>query len=520
MRLNREEQSVINLSEFVAILRRRWWLLVLVPLLAAASAFWFTARQAPSFTASATLLVNPVTTASSEFVSPGAEFSSALAAANLLTKTYSRLVTSPAILERVIASLELTETADRLASRVKARNEPDTQIILISTDHRDPQLAVSITNAIVDTFVAWVAELQTARSTQSSQALQDSIDEARADMERASTELAALRAAPRTSTPEETERIASLEALRQHHQTIYSRLVELQQRVEVAQLSAQHRISIIARADLPQQAGGVPARLYVALAAFLGLGAAATGTVLFEQLNRRVRSSEDVRRAIELPVLTSIRRAARDTTIEGAPRDEAIRTLRTRLQFATNGREMGTIAITSPGLNDGRSAVAANLAVALAQAGQQVVLIDGNLAQPCQNELFGLPSRPGLANLLAGPAERLDGLLLNGPVSGLQLLPAGTNPDSPSEVLTSERLERIIGQIRKVSDVVVIDTPPLLTHSDALLLAAAADHAVLVAEAGQTRPKTLEVAVASLRSTTVNLLGVVLHGGDRGVFAS
>lgn len=508
-----EEVSTTDIGEYVAMVKRRWWLLVLVPLLAATSAYWFTSLQAPTYKTSATLYVNQ---ASSQVAGAGGD----VRAVNLLTRTYSRLATSPPVLERVIADLGLSQTVPELASQLEASTERDTQIFEISVSSSDPQLAARIANGTGTAFVKWLSELQSVSSSQSVRALQSSIDKARATAERTSSQLAALRSRPGPRTIAERDRMASLETVGAQYQNTYSSLLELQQRLELEQLASQNRVSLVARAEAPEHTSGLPATFKTVLALLLGFAVAGFGVVFLERTNERVRLPDDVYREVPLPVLASIPRSRRSSIVETvdvpqSPVSEAIRSLRARLQFATAGDRIGPMVITSPGPHEGKSIVAANLAVAFAQSGQRVVLVDANLRHPRQSELFGKPSLPGLSNLLTERELQTEELLVYGPHPRLLLLLSGPRPSNPSELLASERLEQVITGLRGTAEVIIIDAPPLLTVSDALLLAASADHAVLVAASGRTRPDTLGTALANLRPAGVNVLGVILNGENR-----
>ena len=510
MQAPRDQVRTMSMAEYLAMLKRRWWLCILVPLLAVAAAYGASLLQEPLYTASATLFVNQA--ASSELGDTLDVYG-----ASALTQTYSNLVLSRPVLERVIAKLSLSDTVSELASRMSAGAKPNTQIINISVEYPDPRLAADIANATGEEFVTWLADFQTVASRPSTSALQESIDRARADMDKALADLAALRSKPGTRTADEESQITNLERLIEQHQKTYGGLLELQQRLELAQLASQNRVSLVAPAEPPQGPSGLPSVVNLALALMLGSGLAGMGVVLLERTNERVRLPHHVEREIGLPVLTSLPRSRQHGRVEilVTPQSEysdAIRLLRTRLYFATNGSGLGALVITSSEPNEGKSSTAANLSAALAQAGQRVVLIDANFRHPHQHEFWGGdPNQPGLISLLSRPVLQLEHLLVDGPIPGLQLLYAGSRSDGPVELMSNDHLKEVIARLKPLADVIVIDAPSLAT-SDALLVAAAGDHAIIVVGAGQTRPDSLRAALASIRATGVKVLGVVLNG--------
>lgn len=499
---------------YLAPLKRRWWLLIIIPVLLALIAYEIASLRAPSYASTATLLVNPVTGLTG---TPADD----ITAATLLTKTYSGFVTSPAILQRVASDLKLPETATQLESLVTATADPSSQVIRISTKYHSAQGAADITNAVADRFITFLAELPKAGGSQGSQALRDSIDKARTDRDNVSAQLASLRSASTIPTPEENARIANLDSLLQQYQSTYTSLLDLQQRLNLNQLTSQNNVSIAVRAIPPQHPTGSFQLLATAAAFLAGLGATVVGIILADQARPRVRSRKDVWRVVDLPILVTVPRTGRSGAIEvmHEPRSamsEAMYALQTRLWIEARGNATTTVTITSAGAGEGASIIAANLATAFAQAGKRVVLIDGNLRAPSLWKLFKKDAKhPGLAELVAVPALEPRDALTNGAVSGLQLLLAGPVSVIHTERLTSERIEKILTDLRARADLVIIDAPPPLADSNTLLFAVHADHAIVVAHADRTRNDALRMTVASIRAVRASLLGLVLYDADR-----
>lgn len=532
-----EGESIVDPSEYVGTLRRYWWLMVLVPLLAALAVYALLETIGPSYSATATLLVTPA--------SSSGDFSNDANTANLLTRTYSELVKSPLVLRRAITALKLAETPVQLAAAVNAVPQPFTQIIYISVKNRNPQLAADIANSVGDQLVVVLNGIQKTELAQSNQALQDSVEKARIDRDNASAKLAALRSAPGLRTLDEDAQITNLVALNNQYQNAYSSLLELQQRVILAQTAAQNRLMVVARAEPPVRPVDNRLPLYLVIALLGGLGLATTVSLLLDRLNARLRSASNLRRLTDLPVLVTVpppRGRRRDARIAAprTPMHEAMHSLRAHMELITNSQQGTTVAITGPHETESASLVAANLAVAFAETGKRVVLIDANLRHPRQHLWFNAPAdHAGLSNLLAmetadahgdgvrnpdalrsshvmqlSPPALLSKTLVRGPLPTLRLLLAGTSPSDPTELLTSGRVAQLLARIREEAEVVIIDVPPLLGIADALFLAGEADHAAVVVEAGRTRPRTLAAALAEIRATGVNVLGFVLIGAD------
>ncbi len=508
-----------DFTGYIAILKRRWWLLMLVPLVLALIAYSLASLPKASYDATATLLVSPI---GGQSGTPATD----AATATLLTQTYSALVTAPTVLQGVVTDLHLPETPVQLATLVTVAPEPSSAVIHISTKYRSPQIAADISNSVGTHFIAFLSDLQKTGVSQNNQALRDSVDKARSDRDGVSVQLAALRASPNTPTPDEAARIATLDSLREQYQSTYSALLDLQQRMDVAQFTPQNSVNLAVRA-LPPQGPVRSLRLIATAGALLiGFGATVVGIVLGEQVNPRVRSRKDARRVADLPMLATIPRTRSRNSIEvvrepRSPLSQAIYSIQTQIWLEARENAATTITITSPGAGEGATVIAANLAVAFAQAGQRVALVDGNLRRPSHWKFFKKdPKHPGLAELIAVPTLAPKDVLASGPHDGLQLLLAGPVSVIPTERLIGERLESILADLRTRADVVIIDAPPLLTDSDTLLFASNADHVVVVTRTNRTRIDTLRTTLASIRAMRVNILGLALYDVDRdGVLA-
>jgi capsular exopolysaccharide synthesis family protein len=191
---------------------------------------------------------------------------------------------------------------------------------------------------------------------------------------------------------------------------------------------------------------------------------------------------------------------------------EAFRTLRTNIQFASLDNSLHLISITSTGV-DGKSLVAANLAVTMAQAEQRVILVDGDLRRPALHTIFGLSNENGLTSMLFA-SEGTPAPLQDTGIPGLQLLASGPLPPRPADILGSRRMGEILQSLRATADVVIIDTPPILAVSDAVVLAPRVDGVMLVLQAGKTRREHAKQARAILEKAKANIVGVVLNGAE------
>jgi non-specific protein-tyrosine kinase len=193
-----------------------------------------------------------------------------------------------------------------------------------------------------------------------------------------------------------------------------------------------------------------------------------------------------------------------------SPAAEAFRSLRTNIQFSALDRKLRLLQVTSAGPQEGKSTVLANLAVTMAEAGLQVVIVDCDLRRPRLHELFGLEGSPGFSDTLVGGEERPLPLQQTSS-TGLRLLAAGTPPPNPSELLGSQRTARLLERLAEHVDIVLVDSPPVAAVTDAVVLAPRMDGVLLVVSSGQTRRDLARMAREQLDKVGARVLGVVLN---------
>jgi capsular exopolysaccharide synthesis family protein len=268
----------------------------------------------------------------------------------------------------------------------------------------------------------------------------------------------------------------------------------------------------------------------------LGVGVA----YLLEITDKSFRSPEEIRRHLRLPIIGHIPYLAQQevvpvSTSEGTtvevdgglvefhrPRSveaEAYRAVRTALYFNTHGERHKVIQVTSPNMGDGKSTVITNVAVAIAQSGRKVILLDADLRRPRVHRIFGLTARKGLAQVIAGTAELSD-VVQQTVVPNLSVLPCGARPADPSELLTLPRFADLLEELRETYDYVLIDTPPLLAVSDPCAVAPRVDGVVLTIRVSKNGRPAAERACDVLTGLKVHVYGVVVNGvGKEGAMA-
>jgi len=260
---------------------------------------------------------------------------------------------------------------------------------------------------------------------------------------------------------------------------------------------------------------------YMAMALVMGLVFGGGLGLVRNLTDQTLRSAEEISAALNMPVLGVVPSMSRGESIASRGQKthldsksqwaEAYRTIRTAIFFGAPKGEAKTILITSPTPADGKTTLASNLAIAMAQAEQRVVLLDADFRKPMQRRIFGFNhEKRGLSSILAG-AVRLEDAIYRTEIQGLDLLACGPDVPNPAEILNSEAFAKLLELLANTYDRIVIDSPPVMPVTDALILGAICDVVVLVLRAEKSTRKTSQQARHGLLSVGAHVLGVVVN---------
>jgi capsular exopolysaccharide synthesis family protein len=265
------------------------------------------------------------------------------------------------------------------------------------------------------------------------------------------------------------------------------------------------------------------ALLGLAIGLILGLGLA----FLIDYLDNRIRGKEDLERVSgNLPVMGLIPTQSgwddvhdayaislEDPESAGA---EAYRTLRTSIQFLSLDRSLRTLQVSSPATSEGKTTTLVNLAIALARAGQRVIVVDCDLRRPRVHQFFNLEPSPGFTSVLLGEAPLSVALRPGGDVEGLLVLTAGPIPPNPSELLSGRRTSELLEALATKCDFVLIDSPPILPVSDGSVIGARVDATLMVVNDNKTHRKQLTRSLELLNQVEATVIGTVLNRVGKG----
>jgi capsular exopolysaccharide synthesis family protein len=437
----------MELRDYLRIVRAHWVGILVLTILGAAIAFGWSALQPRVYTATASGYVKSTTS--------GSDAGSAIVGNQLVSSKIASFVdigSWRSVADSAIDELGLDTTPEALVNRVDVSNPLDTSIIRVSASAGSPEEARDLAEA-------WVAGMA------------QEVDRQEGD-----------------GTPG----------------------------------SAAVGISLGESARLPMGPSSPNTKLNLALGTLIGLALGIAYAVTRHVLDRRVRNPRDIERETStsvvgtLPLEKNMQGQRQLLTFEGRSQasassavSEAMRELRTNLQFMDVDHPPRIIVVTSPLPGDGKSTTAANLALGLAAAGQPTVLIDADLRRPVMGEIFGLPEGAGLTDVLAGRAH-LDDVMHNPGHGDLAVLTAGRIPPNPSEVLGSQRMRDLLSGLAKAGTVIV-DSPPTIPVTDAAVLSTTADGVLLVVSAGRTTFEMMQKALQNIAKANGRVLGVVLN---------
>lgn len=340
------------------------------------------------------------------------------------------------------------------------------------------------------------------------------VNEAQARIDTLAGSVVELRAAA-DLLPEERQRWQSLLDRAAAARSAYNALGEELRQARLSEAIKQGNARVVDRSQRAREIKVSWPRA-VAFAGALGLFLSVALALLLEALDDTVYSVEDLQRVTDLYLLGVIPQCTNDAgppvtaTAPKSPPAEAYRTLRSNLRFSLFDKPAKTFLVTSAGAGEGKSQTAANLAIAYAQSGESVILVDADLRRPILDRLLGVNADVGVTNVLVGD-NKLEDALMPTEVPGLRLLTSGPLPPNPAELLESGRMTALVERLAALADLVILDSPPALMLTDAAILSAQVDHTIIVAESGGVTERALRDLERRFRHARADVLGIVLN---------
>lgn len=523
----------MTFDQYWSTLLKRWKLIVICFVVIGLGTFIVSKLMTPIYQSAATIRIS-ISAGTSQ-----ADISNLLAS-DQLVQTEAQLATSYQVLSEVAAHYPGL-TVDQLAKNVNAVAESNTQLFEINVSDPSPSRAAALANDIAATLIKQENQVNQQVNAQSQQQIQQDLQQTQTQINSVSAQLTKLQSAKGSGAQISTLN-AQLSALRTH----YTQWQSLLAQVELTEAQSGNTLRIAQ----PAQPASSPARpnvlLNTAIGLLVGLLNGLLLAMLFEQLDTRVRTEETLTQLVDWPVLAKIWNQASSkkdkNKLEGemvnppphSPNVKSYRILRTNIGFSMVDKQLHSMMVVSAQPQDGKSTVAANLAIFMAKAGKKTLLIDADLRRPTQSKKFHLPtSKSGLSNAIVacsqlqfvastpfmGQASQplsagfsLEPYLHSVDIPNLRVMPSGPNPPNPPELLDSKAMERFFTALASSgAEVIIFDTPPLIGLSDASILASKVDGVLVVVDITTATKKNLKLMKALLIQSGSRVLGCIVN---------
>jgi len=498
-----------TLADYVAVLRRRRAVVLVAVCLVPVAALLFSLRQHKVYEASADVLLNPSLAAALT----GAPDQLAGQQAERFVQTQAALARVPSVLEAAARKASVPgETAGELLDSSSVKPVLNADLLRFSVQHDDPKVAARLVNAYAQEYTRYRATLDTSSLTRAKQQV--------------NAQLSRLRNSgidPKSG--------------------LYAGLLDKEQQLTILQSLQIGNTSFVRKAESAAQVAPRPVRNAI-LGFFFGVVLGIGLAFLVEALDRRVRSHGEIERTLRIPFLGWLPKSTEPVVNGISPvmlasphsgEADAVRRVKATLELANLDLRARTIMISSAAPQEGKSTTVTNLAVALAQSGERVVLVDADVYNATLTEFFELHACRGLTDVVLGRSALADSVRTI-PIPGargnrsiqsgdngreifggiLEVLPAGTASQDAAAILGTSILERIISELRERADYVLFDAPPLLGVGDAMALSAKVDAVLLVAKAEGMDRTMLEELGRAAAVCPKPKLGFVITGADLG----
>ena len=542
-----EQEVDFDLSHYIAVLSRRRWIVLSIAAALFAGSMCYAMFSAPIFRATTVLNIEREggTAAPGQGVVEVQD--------DDYFGTQYKLITSQTALRRVFLDLNLAAAKDlnnlgALAKAITVVQVPRTRLCRVDVDSTDPQLAMKVSSTLSQYFVEQNLNSKLFMSKDVLDALQQRtrgmdaeklnqslpsvvnnklIQDIKAQIFEGEAQLADLRMKYTSNHPA----IISLNSrLASMHKVLNNEVDNIVSSLKT-ELSGQLRANNVRIIDLPQLPDNpIRPRKALALAFGLlgGLTLGALAALLVEMLDQTVRTHDDIERRLGLPFLGLVPFARHKKSeaiyapllsTEVSLLSESFRNLRTMVGFAEAVAGEPVLLMTSTVQEEGKSFIASNLAVAIAQLGQKVLIVDGDLRRPRQHGNLRVSSESGLTDFLSGAVTDPESLVQKTEIPNLDIVACGSRPPNPAELLNTDQLAHFVAWARGRYSRVIVDCPPVFPISDILLWGRHVKPAIFVTRFGRTRVPLILTACARLRGSGIKILGGVINGARLGTMS-
>lgn len=503
----------MELRHYLSIVNRRKWVVIVTMAVTMLVVVISTFLIAPVYSTSAVVRIAQIQDRSVDYFD--------LNYSVRLINTYVELVRSRPFLEETLQRLALDVDVTDLSDMVESESVPNTELLKITARSSDPVTAMHIANTLGELLVEEGERLYSGQGRSAKEILFEQLVAMESDLREDRERLQSLLETETTEDP--SAEAQDLEALINLQEQVYGTILDSYENARLSDATRAGSVTVVEPAVQPEDPSSPNVALNLIIGAFVGLVGGVGLAFLIENLDTSIYFSDDIAKGTQAPLIGSIPNLKVPKKLKESPlllqpngkspASEAFRILRSNILTMDFGRPPRSMLVTSIEDKAGKSTVLANLAVALGQAGRDVVAVDIDLRGPSLAEVFKVSNEIGVTNVIV-QGENAESAIQNTKipgVSGVRVLPSGGLSQNPGELLGLPSLRTLIGDLANWVDLVLLDSPPIAQYSDAIVLAPLVDTVVLVVSRGRVSSSQVDKAVAQLTMVGVEQIGIVFN---------
>lgn len=512
----------MELRTYIEILWRRKWLILLATVIIALATFVANTLAVPIYVSSTTLRVATV----GSNVAGGR---TDIGYTDRLMNTYARIVTGPSVRTEIMRLLDLDARPT-----LSVESIPGTELLRINAEATNPETAQAIATTAAQILIAQSLDLYASSGQTTQEILSRQIAQTEAELAALRTEYNKLLLEP---TPNQNRLTVTSQAIEVKERT-YTTMLDQYERTRLNEALVVNAVTVVEPASTPATPAKPRTQLNLILGLFVGLLTGVILALVRENLDTRLYTAEQIEAAAKLPTIGRVPTVPSFQILsndyargEQQPQLEVFRRLRVNLLTTGNSDQSMVFLITSAWLGEGKSTVVANLAMTMAKSGRRVVVVDCNLHTPAIHRLFDLPNDWGLTSVLTKQVGT-PGVLQQSGFPNIVVITSGPGLPTPTslpglreiapkaladrlkqdiELLGTLEMNALVAQLRQEFDVVLLDTPALLSVIDAVVLAPLADQVLLVVEQARAQRNALRTVREQLTSVKGSVVSIVVN---------
>jgi polysaccharide biosynthesis transport protein len=493
----------MELKTYMAILWRRKWLILLATIVVTTVATITTLLSKPVYTSSTTLRV---ATIGGGVIEGRTDINYSIR----LMNTYATIINSGTVRAQIRDDLGLSQNP-----QITVEIIPDTELMRINTQASNPQTAHDVAEAAANVLIAQSLEIYSGTGQSTREILNKQLEQTQEEL----SELRAEYQLVVQNAPDDVTRIGALNQSIDLKERTYESLLGQYEEARVNEALRSNAISIVDRAYVPNSPSKPRHELNIAIGVVVGLMLGVAVAFVVENLDTTLYTIGQIEAVTKLPTVGKIPLTKNELKIirfdNGfKPEVEAFRRLRTNILSGNKSNQSQVFMVTSAESGEGKSTIMANLAVSMAQSGRRVVIVDCDMRQSTLHVIFDQPNKRGLTDILLGNTSLTD-TIQETAYPRVSLITSGSLPPNPTELLGSTNMESLLVDLKEQYDMVLLDTPALLSVTDAAVLAPRVDAVVLVVARNRSNKVAVQSVRRELENVNVKSVGVIINRAEK-----